>query len=215
MFADLDQQPDTLWTLLLNAGYLTVNQCDFILGRMQCQLRFPNREIHYLFYQLVARWFPPRIAPNYPPMLTSLISGDIDTFKKYLGKFLSETFSYFDTQGKTKEQIYHVFVLGLIAGLADHFLIRSNREAGEGRYDVVIIPKDPAKAGIIFEFKALEKNAEDSALKTAAEAVLKQIQDNRYFAEFQQAQIKKVLQLGIAFSGKQVECLSCWIEEPY
>lgn len=212
VFADLDQQQDTLWTLLLNAGYLTVNQCEFVLGQMRCQLRFPNREIHDLFYQLVARWFPPRIAPNYPPMLAALINDDIDTFKHYLGKFLSETFSYFDTQGKTKEQIYHVFVLGLIAGLTDYFYIRSNREAGEGRYDVVIIPKDPTKTGIIFEFKALEKSADDSDLKIAAEAALKQIQSNGYLAEFKQAQIKTVLLLGIAFSGKKVECVSNQID---
>ena len=94
----------------------------------------------------------------------------------------------------------------MVAGLAEHFFIRSNREAGEGRYDVVIIPKDPLRTGIIFEFKALEKDADETVLKSAAEVALKQIQDNSYIAEFKQTQIKTVLQLGIACASYYIDC---------
>lgn len=209
IFSELPERCNVLWNFLLHTGYLTVqNITQDISGAWNGDLLIPNKEVTLLYRTFIKRWFDGSKIVLKNKIIESLLSGDIDTFKQYLGKFLSETFSYFDTQGKTKEQIYHVFVLGLIAGLTDYFYIRSNREAGDGRYDVVIIPKDPTKIGIIFEFKALEKNAEDNKLKIAAEGALKQIQSNGYLAEFKQAQIQTVLQLGIAFSGKKIECIS-------
>ncbi len=208
-FPALHQQDNVLWNFLLHTGYLSVqNIAQDNTGFFNSDFVIPNKEIRLLYFTLINRWFGAGNIDLDHTFVQSLVRGDIATFKKLLATFLSETFSYFDTQGKTKEQIYHVFVLGLIAGLTEHYIIRSNREAGDGRYDVVMLPKDKNQLGIIFEFKALDNNADDAQLKQAASEVLQQIQQNQYLAEFQQNGITNVLPLGIAFAGKHVEIVT-------
>lgn len=209
VFSDLKSRMNALWNFLLHTGYLTINhvtQDDS--GFFHGEFSIPNKEIMVLYRTLIIRWFGTAHTPSATKITQYLVGGDIVHFKRALGQFLIESVSYFDTQGKTPEQIYHVFVLGLIAHLTDYYFIRSNRESGNGRYDVVMIPKDSTRMGIIFEFKSLPRGANEAALRQAASQALDQIKGNHYMAECQQAGIRTVLQLGIAFSGKQCDVLA-------
>jgi hypothetical protein len=132
-------------------------------------------------------------------MLKSLITGDIKTFGKILKDFVKNSMSYFDPSGSQSEKVYHAFVLGMLLGLGDSYEVKSNRESGYGRYDVMVIPKDISKIGIVIEFKKVEEN-----LEKAADAALKQIKDRDYRAELIERGIKNIIELGIAFEGKKV-----------
>ena len=80
--------------------------------------------------------------------------------------------------------------------------IKSNRESGTGRYDVMLIPQDISKIGIIIEFKKA-KNETDEILEAAAEDALKQINDRNYAGELRSRGINKIISLGIALRGKR------------
>jgi hypothetical protein len=90
--------------------------------------------------------------------------------------------------------------------LDNRYFITSNRESGEGRYDISLFPKDSKMPGIIIELKA-EKDAEADALKALAGIAVKQIVDKKYDTEMQAKGIKNVIKYGVAFSGKRVEIM--------
>ena len=123
------------------------------------------------------------------------------------------TFSFFDTgtlpsERSQPEKFYHVFVLGLISELRDTYEIKSNRESGYGRYDVMLIPldlKDNRLNAIVLEFKAHEAD-EEKTLSDTAQAALKQIEDKNYDAELtaRGIGIERIKHYGFAFEGKKV-----------
>jgi hypothetical protein len=113
--------------------------------------------------------------------------------------------SYFDVKGNAPEKFYHGFVMGLMVSLSDTHHVQSNKESGFGRYDVLLIPKDSEKLGIILEFKVADSTNE---LQAAADEALEQINQRGYAAELVQKQIKKILKMGLAFYGKEVALAS-------
>lgn len=111
-------------------------------------------------------------------LLNSLISGDIDTFSQIFKEFMISSVSVFDVPAEDSEKIYHAFVLGMLIGLKDQYEVKSNRESGLGRYDVILIPKNRGGLGIIMEFKKIGR-FETTNLEAAAMSALKQIEDKR------------------------------------
>jgi hypothetical protein len=109
----------------------------------------------------------------------------------------------FDVSGQEPEKFYHAFVLGMLVSLSREYALRSNRESGLGRYDVMLIPNDKSKLGIIIEFKKRSKYQKET-LEQAVDAALKQIEDKKYAQELNGLGIQKILKLGIAFDGKSV-----------
>ena len=107
----------------------------------------------------------------------------------------------FDVPFEESEKIYHAFVLGLLVGLKDRYTIKSNREAGLGRYDVMLFPKNTQELGIVMEFKKVSPSED---LEQAAETALQQIDEKKYAHELISYGVSRVLTLGLAFKGKQV-----------
>ena len=130
--------------------------------------------------------------------------GDIDTFGIKLVDLVKIVFSYYDTVGSTFERVYHVFLLGLLSYICNTYHIRSNRESGFGRYDLMMIPKGPKGRGIVMEFKtAPEMNGLDEALQ----AGLEQIKAQNYRAELEAQGIANITEIAVAFCGKQVRVM--------
>ena len=127
--------------------------------------------------------------------------GDADDLQRRLETLLLQSASYYNTAG---ELFYHGLLLGLTAMMDNRYLVRSNRESGEGRYDLALESKDVALPGIVIELKA-EKGTSAEELKALAQAALQQIEDRRYDAEMKARGVAKVLKYGVAFSGKTVE----------
>lgn len=203
-FHDLDFNDTALWTLLFYSGYLTAKSATLdSTGQRSCELAIPNRELLLLYRREVTGWFADKIGlAAYERWLESLVTGDMEGFEYPLKRYLLETMSYFDASLKQPERFYHGLVLGLIVSLKDTHRILSNRESGYGRYDIAIIPKEKNKLGIVFEFKTVDKTDDLSA---AADKALQQIKTRAYQTEFEAAGIKEILQIGMAFMGKQLE----------
>lgn len=136
-------------------------------------------------------------------MLKALLIGDIRTFYKIFATTVERSVSYHDVGDDKSESFYHAFVLGLLVNLDTEYDIRSNRESGYGRYDVMIIPKDKNKKGIIMEFKKVDR-FENETVETALKAALKQIEDKKYETELIGLGIKDIIKIGIVFNGKEV-----------
>lgn len=203
VFSQLEDHPWAIWSLLLFSGYLTIDSTPHY-GTLT-KLRIPNREVEELYKSIITDWFKASLAEaHYRLLLTSLVTGDIDTFSKIFQKFVVSSFSVFDTANEEAEKVYHAFVLGMLIGLKDTYEVKSNRESGYGRYDVMLIPKNPQDLGVIIEFKKVEKDSFDEALAAA----LKQIEDKNYAQELRDRGIARLLYLAIAFQGKKVAFLA-------
>lgn len=84
------------------------------------------------------------------------------------------------------------------------YYVKSNKESGYGRYDVMLIPKDNSKLGVIIEFKKISDFSNDT-LEDATEEALKQIKDMKYRIELEEKNINNILELAIVFKGKEVK----------
>ncbi|MCT4620608.1 MAG: ATP-binding protein [Marinisporobacter sp.] len=201
---DVNKDSENVWSFLLFSGYLKVVHEEFKRGKTYCYLRIPNLEVKYLYEEIILSWFSESVnTEKFDFMLKSLVSGDIKTFGKILKEFVLSSVSYFDTGGNESEKVYHAFVLGMLIALWEDYEVKSNRESGYGRYDVALIPKDQNKIGIIIEFKKVDHDDQET-LELAAKNALKQIQDKEYKKELEDRGVKEIIELGIAFEGKNV-----------
>ena len=203
VFPEITKREEALWSLLLYAGYLKVLSSELRGYRLIARLAIPNKEVSFVYDQIVSDWFSEVISlESYDRFVRSLAAGNIEEFKAYLSSYIMQSGSYFDFNSNTPEQIFHIFILGLVLGLRDNYIIESNRESGLGRFDLAFIPKDKKASGILLEFKVCEKL--DALAGTAKEA-LEQIKLKGYFETFKQHDIGSILAIGLSFSGKHVE----------
>ena len=129
---------------------------------------------------------------------------------QYMNQVALQTFSSFDVGKKPSEhtepeRFYHGFVLGLLVEVRDLYEVRSNRESGYGRYDVILIPRNLDRDAMILEFKVCDIDTEGT-LEDTAEAALQQIKERQYDAELIARGIdrKHIRHYGFAFQGKKV-----------
>lgn len=200
---DVDVSSENIWSFLLFTGYLKVSDVKNIDGNIVGKLSIPNKEVNILFKDIILGWFnKAHINEDFNDMLVALIKGDIETFDIMFSNTVEKTLSYFDVAGES-EKFYHAFVLGMLVALKDSHDVKSNRESGYGRYDVMVIPKDKSKLGLIIEFKKVNKRRNET-LEEAATKALEQIEHNKYSLELKELGIKKILELAIVFDGKEV-----------
>lgn len=199
--------PDALWSFLLFSGYLKVTTKSMSDdGELYASLAVTNKEIRYVYREIILGWFEPdiRLADRqYEKMLDALVTGNIPVFEHNFREMVQVVFSYFDTSHRQPEIAYHAFSLGLLVSLRDTYEVKSNRESGDGRYDVLLLPRDPMGKGIVLEFKKMRKE-QGETLEATADAALRQIRERRYDTELRERGVRDILLLGIAFDGKQV-----------
>lgn len=136
-----------------------------------------------------------------PLLLQSLVTGDSEVFQDYLEKYLAATFSYFDVSQQEPERFYHGFVLGLLVSLQETHSVKSNRESGLGRYDVMIIPKDTRQLATLIEFKVVRK-VDD--LDRGIELAFQQIAAKGYAQELSALGITRIQTMAMVFCGKEM-----------
>jgi hypothetical protein len=204
VMADIGKNPENVWSFLLFCGYLKPIDLKIIRGKRFYNLVIPNLEVEYLYEKIVAEWFSDTLEfDSLEAMLKSLVEGEMKIFAKVLKMYVLNTMSYFDVSGNEPEKIYHVFILGLLVALQDTHEVKSNRESGNGRYDVMIIPRDVTKLGIVMEFKKVDED-EDETLETAVEIALAQIAEKGYTQELVSRGIEDIMEVGISFTGKKL-----------
>lgn len=218
VFSQLDREPGVVWSLLLASGYLKIVKFERF-GELSEQARYTlgltNREVVIMFGKLVRGWFA-EVRYDYNSFVQALLADDIDAMNDYMNEVAMEIFSSFDVgkraSGKTQpERFYHGFVLGLLVELQGSYRLKSNRESGLGRYDVMLEPLDKAKDGIIMEFKVRRPRTEESLEDTVA-AALQQIEEKHYDQELISRGIPagRIHKYGFAFEGKTVLIGRAW-----
>lgn len=210
VFQYLSNNPSSVWSLLLMAGYLKPASIRQTEQGVFAHLAIPNKEVRYLYRQIVEQWLSNGHGIEwYNKFIEALLTGKIEEFKKHLGSVITQITSYHDF-AKEPEAFYQGLMLGFTVSLhsVGSYEIKSNRESGLGRFDIMLIPKDNLKLGIIIELKSA---SEKENLLKIAEKAIKQIDKQKYTAEFSQCGIKKIIKIGIGFLGKKFEL--CAVEE--
>lgn len=202
IYPQIRSNPSTIYSFLLVTGYLKVlKTTPSFNGDFMCEVALPNREIALVYnkeiLQRLEKMIPQATAIA---IQEAIFSGDNKKLKTQIQKLLTQSVSSFDTAG---ENFYHGFMLGLCALLGGTY-VTSNRESGNGRYDIQLKPVRKELPGILIELKA-EKDCSDEKLKKLSETALQQINEKKYDTELVSAGIKVIYKYGVAFSGKRVE----------
>lgn len=196
----IDNSIDNIWSVLFTTGYLTR------LGKADngvYKLIIPNQEIREVFVQQIREWFNQIVANNRAStdkINQRFLEGEAETIQQELTMFLGETIRVFDTKARNEEKeiFYHGILLGILKNYSG-WVVKSNRESGDGFADIRLKPKNP-DAGIIVELKYV-RSLND--LDQACERALEQIEDRRYDTELREDGRNDILAYGIAFCRKR------------
>ena len=214
VFEQLRQNENAVWSLLLAGGYLKVEDINYkgITREPWYTLSITNLETMSMFSNMFKGWFECSLS-NYNGFVKALIAGDIEAMNYYMNKITVATFSYFDVGSESSgnsepERFYHGFVLGMMSDFADTYEIKSNRESGFGRYDIMMIPRKKESVkypAVIIEFK-VHNSSREATLQDTVNLALAQIDEKNYDAELIEAGIEssRIRHYGFAFKGKKV-----------
>ena len=213
IFSQIADDEDSIWSLLVASGYLKVCKITSVAPDRYHKepvytLTLTNLETHLMFEKMVKRWFS--TGDSLSPFVKAMLKGDIREMNSYMNRIALNTFSSFDTgthaSATEPERFYHGFVLGLMVEKASDYMIKSNRESGFGRYDVIMEPIDIKNAAVIMEFKVIDREYEgEKDLNDTAANALKQINDKRYDTDLIARGIptERILKYGFAFEGSK------------
>jgi len=203
-FEEIEERKDTLYSLLVFAGYLNPNPNN---QSGLYDLTIPNQEIRQIYEEKIIERITRQLnisTGDYAKFVNSLKEEKIEKFTENLGNILVKYGSHHDL---TKEESYHNLMTGLFVPLSDNYLVISNHESGHGRYDHALIPlaNKLRKTAFIFEYKKAEKEGNEE-LDFSAQQGLDQIDEYRYdIGVKQHQQVKRIIKIGLAFRGKKLK----------
>lgn len=211
VFDQLETKENAIWSLMVASGYLKVDKIEYrgILHVPWYHLKITNLETLGMFSEMFTGWFQ-NTRSNYNAFIKAMLCGNIKEMNAYMNEVALATFSSFDTgshpSGRTQpERFYHGFVLGLLVELRDQYEVRSNRESGYGRYDVMLIPRQKNQLAFVLEFKVYNAQ-EELKLEDTVQSALLQIEEKHYGTELIERGISKskIRHYGFAFEGKKL-----------
>ena len=205
-YDEIDNTIDNLWSVLFTTGYLTqIGEAKVPDSESYAyKLVIPNKEVREVFILQIQEWFKAVVANDDDTMKLlskAILDKDEKQITRQLNIVMSRMISILDTKAPDamKENFYHGLLLGLLRGSNPDWLIKSNRESGDGFSDILIEPEDP-DAGIVIEVK-YAKEMKD--LDAACEAAMAQIKNKRYDEALRDEGRCDILAYGIAFCRKR------------
>ena len=209
-YADIKESQDNLWNFLFFTGYLKkvseVSEDDEI----RLSLAIPNTEIRLIYKNQVKSWFDEKTKQkDLSALYEALLSGDEEATQKELKKLLGESISYLDSA----EAFYHGFLLGVLMNIGGGYIVKSNREAGNGRYDICVYHiSDETKPAAVIELKAVKRAGQ---MEKGAEEALRQIAEKKYDAWLGDLGYEECWHVGVGFCRKNcaVKIEKCGIDE--
>lgn len=187
---------DNLWNFLFFTGYLKQTCRRLEQETQYITMGIPNLEVKYIYKNTIMKWFRDTVkSRNLETLYRAMHAGEERTVQEELSKLLQESISYMDSQ----EAFYHGFLLGILENMSD-FLVKSNRESGNGRLDILVRSLDVSIAPIILELKV---SASYKGLDEACDTALRQIEERGYNAWLPEEGYGEVWNYGIGFYRKQ------------
>ncbi|XME02344.1 AAA family ATPase [Lachnospiraceae bacterium C1.1] len=206
VYGEMSANEKSVWSLLLASGYLKVLQIDGTGSLAEYSVCLTNYEVRDCFNLMVNRWFE-NAGENYSYFVKALLEGNIDDMTDTLSEICESMISTFDGSGKSApENFYHGLVIGLLVELRGRYEVKSNRESGLGRYDVMLRPEDKNDNAIIIEFKSKRRSEKGKSLDELADKALQQIEDKKYELELLEAGYdkKRIKKFAFVFEGKEL-----------
>ena len=161
--------------------------------------------MEYIYCEKIRGWFDSKVnETDRSVMFDALSRGDADAFERELNRFLRPTISCFDSA----ESFYHGFLLGVLSS-AEDFSVRSNREAGDGRSDILVEPADIFSNACVIELMIAEK---PKLMEEAAEGAIRQIEEKKYYEALEEEGYSKIMKYGISFFKKNCKVRCSFME---
>lgn len=199
-YEDVYDSMDNLWNFLFFTGYLTKTGQSFHDDEIYVSLRIPNKEVRQIYKTKITGWFRDKVGQrNLGALYHDMLEGDEEEFQAGLAELLQDTISFYDNV----EAFYHGFMVGVLGQLKTH-IIKSNRESGKGRYDILVRSPDVRQPVVVIELKAAKDYA---SLQKEAAMGLEQIEKNGYDQELAEEGYKKSIRYGIAFYKKNCKVI--------
>ena len=209
-YDEIDSTIDNLWSVLFTTGYLTkVGEVKMPDSESYAyKLIIPNKEVREVFILQIREWFKALVTSdndNMRLLAKAILYKDEQQIQRQLNIVMGRMISILDTKAPDdmKENFYHGLLLGLLRGSNPDWLIKSNRESGDGFSDILIKPEDP-DAGIVIEVKYAK---EIKGLDVACDAAMAQIKDKRYDEALKEEGRCDILAYGIAFCRKRCKVI--------
>ena len=194
-YEDVYDSMDNLWNFLFFTGYLTKTEQHFRNDEIYVNLRIPNKEVRQIYKTKITGWFREEIEQkDLSTVYRDMLEGNETGFQAGLTELLQDTISFYDNA----ESFYHGFMIGMLGHLRTH-IVRSNREAGDGRYDILVRSPDIRQPIILIELKVAK---DYTSLQKEAKEGLEQIEKNNYDRELAREGYKKSIRYGISFYKK-------------
>lgn len=203
IYPEIKNNPSSVYSFLLMCGYLRIQEFELpIDGNYMCKVSVPNKEIALVYKKEIINRLH-KIVPQSVAIgiQEAIFTCDVVKLQKQIQRYLLQSISCYDIPN---ENAYHMLLLGLCAIMSDRYFITSNRESGEGRFDIQLMPMDNTIPGFLIEVKA-EKDCSEEGLIQLAYAARNQINDRKYDTEMESKGITNIIKYGIAFCGKRVQ----------
>ena len=194
-YEDVYQSTDNLWNFLFFTGYLKNSGLRMIGNQIYLTLSIPNIEVCQIYKDKILGWFSDKVEQKDLSILyQNILNGNVSGFQTRLTELLQDTISFYDNA----EAFYHGFMQGILGHLRS-YIVKSNRESGDGRYDMLIRSLDITKPIILMEFKTAKNFP---SLESRAQEALEQISEKEYDREFKNEGYQRSIRYGIAFYKK-------------
>jgi hypothetical protein len=199
-YDEIYKSANNLWNFLVFTGYLRKIGDGKIdeNGVLTLNLAIPNIELRYIYHTKIQEWFDKKVEQrDFKNLYDAILKGNAELLQEELGDFLLDTISYMDG----KEDFYHGFMLGVLSGMSG-YSVKSNRETGLGRCDIVMKHRSGRGKAVIFELKWTTDMKE---IEKKRDEALKQIIDGKYVKELEDQCYNDIIKYGIAFCKKSCE----------
>ena len=194
-YGDIHQSQDNLWNFLFFTGYLKKVGEQKDGNNLKLEMKIPNIEIATIYENSISYWFEQRIKQtDRSPLLHALETGDCEAAEHFINEQLFQTISYYDYA----ENFYHGFMAGLLLNIGG-YLVRSNRESGNGRPDIVMTESKFRGRAMILELKISDTM---QGMEKKCEEALTQMKEQKYESSLEDDGYQPILKYAICFFKK-------------
>lgn len=208
IYPELDASVSRVLSFLMMAGYITFDEKELDEeGYDFCKVCIPNKEVMTAYRREIVN----RYCNNVSGVLAEKVQQalkfkDVEMLRNALESFLLSSVSYYDT---ANESFYHGLLLGMIGMFSVHYEVSSNKEIGNGRFDIMLRSRDKTRPAYIIELKALGKTEDlnedtlNAKLDELAVEAINQIKDKKYYAGLRASNYPDIVLIGMSFYKKK------------